>query len=78
MISANVKIINKDEVEQFKCKGLELVTCFVVKKGMKSGRNSVIMRFKHGPEFFEFETSSNLMTMMGNLSKAGENNEVVH
>lgn len=64
MESASIKIIDKSEVEQFPCKGLKLVTCFVVKNSTANGKPSVIMRFTDGENFYEYETTGNLFEAM--------------
>lgn len=72
MVTAEVKVIKKEEVEQFQCIGLELVKAFIVMKATENGKNTVILRFKNGPNFFEFETTAAIFSAINSIAHTGE------
>jgi hypothetical protein len=66
---APIKLIEKEDVEQFPCKGLELQEVFVVEGSTRSGLPTVIFRFKHQHEYFEFETTGRIVNGISAIVK---------
>jgi hypothetical protein len=62
-----LQIVSKDKVEQIPCKGLLLDKCIIVKEATAKGLPTIIMRFHHCKEIFEYETTLALFKMVSEV-----------